>query len=129
MASNDLGVLLARCGHFAEAQLALEHSLAIRRHAEGWHNLGVVLSHLGRADLAQRAERLSQLAARSSGPASSGMAVQWLDADSFAQSFAATPGAQQELPARSASAENVVGRPAGELSGQPPAGKDSSTRQ
>jgi tetratricopeptide (TPR) repeat protein len=107
MASNELGVLLARCGRHAEARLALEHSLSLYRTSSGWHNLSVVYRELNLEDRSQRAERLAQLAQREevvkSGPARvGGAAVDWVDSQSFAQAFAASPAAQEPLPARSA---------------------------
>jgi len=105
LASNDLGVLLARGGQFREARIALEHSLSLRPQSAGWHNLAVVYRQLGQTDLARRAEHLMQLAQQSEaatrgGKTPTGLAVEWVDGATFAQSFADTPAARQPLPAR-----------------------------
>ncbi len=106
LASNDLGVLLAQCGYFGEARMALEHSLSIHRHSTGWQNLAVVYKHLGEADLARRAESLRLAAAQAeararSGPqASPSQLVQWMDPQRFAQSYTQTPDAHVPPPVR-----------------------------
>ncbi len=64
MAANDLGVLLARCGNYREAEAALKYSLSIQRQPTGWHNLAVVYRQLGEAGLARQAERLAESARR-----------------------------------------------------------------
>jgi len=55
MASNDLGVLLARCGNLREAEAALQHSLSIHRQPTGWQNLATVYEQLGQMELARQA--------------------------------------------------------------------------
>lgn len=106
MASNDLGVLLARSGQFEEARQALEHSLSIRPQAAGWRNLAHVYQRLGEGDRAARADRLYQVAARGESAAqkqqTAASAVQWVDPPAFAQSFANTSSARDPLPARPA---------------------------
>jgi tetratricopeptide (TPR) repeat protein len=109
MASNDLGVLLARSGYYAEARSALEHSVSIRPQAAGWRNLAQVYRRLGDQDRATRAERLFQVAERERATAQRGQTaagrVEWLDPQAFAQSFAQTPSAREPLPARPAAAK------------------------
>ena len=55
MAANDLGVLLAQCGNYAEARAMLEHSLSLCRQSTSWQNLAVVYRQLGQTALAARA--------------------------------------------------------------------------
>ena len=91
-ATNDLGVLLARCGRPGDARAMLEHSLALRPQSTGWRNLAVVYGQLGQTALAERAThqaqrlRRQELARRQASPASSGGAVQWVNPQTFAQS-------------------------------------------
>jgi len=89
LASNDLGVLLAQGGHYRDAYRSLAHSLSIHPQSTGWHNLAVVLSHLGDDERSRRAEHLAALArqqeaARRQTGSASGL-VQWIDPGSFAR--------------------------------------------
>ena len=91
MAANDLGVLLAQCGNYAQARGALEHSLSICPQSTGWHNLAVVYQRLGQVELARRAEWQAEVARRAEAaraPASQGpspQSVRWVDPQTFAQ--------------------------------------------
>ena len=112
MAANDLGVLLAQCGHYADARVMLEQSLSLRQQSTGWQNLTVVYRQLGLTALAaraaQQATRLRQTEMIGQ-PGSSAWAndrVLWLDPRSFAQTSAnaanppgAIPGAGRVPPA------------------------------
>jgi hypothetical protein len=100
LASNDLGVLLGRGGHYAEARVALEHSVALGRQSAGWHNLAVIYRQLGCDGRAARAEMLSAAgrAEQMGNPAA--RVVDWLDSRAFAESFAKTPDAAEPLPLR-----------------------------
>jgi len=103
LASNDLGVLLAQGGHYRDAYRALTHSLSIHRQSTGWHNLAVVLSHLGDADRARRAEQLAALARqqetdrRRQQTGSAGDLVRWLDPATFAGT-STVPGGPGQAP-------------------------------
>lgn len=128
MASNDLGVLLARAGHYGEAGIALGHSLAIRPHAIGWRNLAVVYRQLGRMDLALRAAqrwqayRKAEIAgAGKIAPASNPM-VRWVTPGAFAGSYAQTPDEPRNRPAAARSAAT----PADSRSG--PAARQAASR-
>jgi tetratricopeptide (TPR) repeat protein len=55
MASNELGVLLARNSRYAEARRAFEHSVAAHPSAEAWRNLALTCEQLGEMDQAYRA--------------------------------------------------------------------------
>lgn len=55
MASNELGVLLARNSRHAEARRAFEHSVAAHPTAEAWRNLALTCEQLGEMDEAYRA--------------------------------------------------------------------------
>jgi tetratricopeptide (TPR) repeat protein len=102
MASNDLGVLLARAGYFAEARLALEHSVGISPQPAGWRNLAEVDRRLGDQQGAARAAQQCQLAARDMAQRrlTPGSRVEWIDPPQFAQTFAQTPSAREPLPPR-----------------------------
>ena len=107
MAANDLGVLLAQGGHYADARKILEYSIAVRPQSTGWQNLAVVYRQLGQATLAaqaaQQAARLRQSEPRGR-PGSSAWAnnrVLWVDPQSFAQTStnAANPPGAIPMPA------------------------------
>jgi len=110
MASNELGVLLARCGRDADARMAFEHSLSSQPNAAGWHNLAMVYRQLGLDERAQRAQRWEQLALQAETAARGGRArvgdsaVEWVDSQAFAQMYAASGAAMDPLPPRSAPA-------------------------
>jgi tetratricopeptide (TPR) repeat protein len=108
MAANDLGVLLAQCGHYADARTMLEHSLSLRQQSTGWQNLAVVYRQLGQTALATRAgQQAAQLrqTEMTQQPGSSAWAndrVQWIDPRSFAQTSpnAANPPGAIPMPDR-----------------------------
>jgi len=105
MASNDLGVLLAQAGRYEDARVALERSVSVCRQPDNWSNLAKVYRRLGRADLARYAEqqsaalRQAEIARRTGRPPNAPGPVQWVDSNTFAQSYAANPGAQPAAPA------------------------------
>lgn len=92
MASNDLGVLLANCGSYAEARTALEHSISISQQSTGWHNLAEVYRQLGKDGLAQQANRLALVARRDESArrkiriGSSHARIDWVSPDDFVKS-------------------------------------------
>ncbi len=102
MASNDLGVLLARAGYYAEARTALEHSVGISPQPAGWRNLAEVYRRLGDQERAARAAQSCQLAEREMAQRrlTPGARVEWIDPPMFAQTFAQTPSAREPFPAR-----------------------------
>jgi tetratricopeptide (TPR) repeat protein len=130
LASNELGVLLARGGRYEDARLALEHSLSIRSEPTAWYNLSVVYRRLGRSDLAQRADRLCRVAPGASGcgpQRPDGPAVKWVAPSVFArgsdlpasvQPFLPSPEKQagSEIP----QAEPIGPRPKGRVAQSPP---------
>ncbi len=72
MASNELGVLLARNGRHRDARAAFEHSVATHPTAEGWRNLALTCERLGETQLAyQAASQSLALRKKASQPASS----------------------------------------------------------
>ncbi len=94
MASNELGVLMARFGDLDSAGNQLTHSLSIKPQAETWHNLAAVYRGMGQPDKAAWAEgeREKLLAAP---PASNAVAkdatdlgtrtnLKWVDVETFA---------------------------------------------
>lgn len=88
LAANELGVLLARYGQLTDARRALLHSVSLRSHAPGWHNLAIVHERLGETELARLAENERQLLAqRPTPPAAAPVdekAIEWVDARTFA---------------------------------------------
>ena len=106
MAANDLGVLLAQCGNYAEARTMLEHSLALRSQSSGWQNLAVVYRQLGQPALAERAARQAafvrqaEMAQRQMAMRPAEDAVRWMDPGTFAQTSRNPPNvAQRPTPA------------------------------
>ncbi len=89
LASNELGVLLARHGRLRDAKAVLLHSVSIKPEPSAWHNLAVVHFELGEIDLAQRAEQQSRQSAAQApaapGAVASANAVQWIDPTTFAR--------------------------------------------
>ena len=57
MASNELGVLMARFGDLESAAGQLTHSLSIKPQVETWHNLATVYRRMGQQEKAEQAER------------------------------------------------------------------------
>jgi tetratricopeptide (TPR) repeat protein len=109
LATNELGVLLARTGQWPAARQALLASVSVRPHAEGWHNLAVVHRRLGETDLARRAEHERDLVASRTGGATAAKnqdAVRWVNAPTLAASRAGDipwrENAQSELAASTA---------------------------
>jgi tetratricopeptide (TPR) repeat protein len=108
LASNELGVLLARAGRYHDARSALEHSVSVCPQSAGWHNLAVVHRQLGEADRAQGAYRQYQASRRIEiaralrpGPVR-GHQVQWVDPGVLAGSHGRTPyGREPQVPAPS----------------------------
>lgn len=106
LASNDLGVLLARSGRPEDARLALEHSLSIQQQPTSWHNLAMVYQQLGRADWAQLAQHRSASLqppdkTKPSGHSGAAGSVQWFDPQTFAQTSPEQPNAPaSNLPTR-----------------------------
>lgn len=89
MASNELGVLLARYGKLQDARQVLQHGVAIEKDSPPlWRNLAVVHQRLGEIDLERRARNEFNLASRriESGQSGNetGGTIRWVDAKSFA---------------------------------------------
>jgi len=91
MAANDLGVLLAKCGNYAEAQAMLQHSLVLTPQSTTCRNLAMVYRELGQTVLADRANRRAavlqqvELARRKGVSTAADVAVQWMDPQTFAR--------------------------------------------
>jgi len=105
MAANDLGVLLARCGNYREAEIAIKQGLSIRSQATGWRNLAVVYRQLGQHELAGRADRLAVSAVRpkaaeeTARPTVPRRQILWLDPNMFARTGENVLPSRQHLPA------------------------------
>lgn len=124
MASNDLGVLLATSGRYADARSVLEHSLAAGRQAQTLRNLIAVYQQLGDGRLAQRARYLLQTqfesAPRPANPRHGQSQVAWVPPQAFSRSL--SPAGQSPVPKNTASPV-VTTDPAGAA----PPRRDSST--
>jgi hypothetical protein len=94
MASNELGVLMARYGDLDSAADHLVHSLSIKPQAETWHNLATVYRRKGQSDQAEQAEREREkllaaprgqgAAAQDSTDLAARPQMRWVDVDTFA---------------------------------------------
>jgi tetratricopeptide (TPR) repeat protein len=104
MAANDLGVLLAQCGHCAEARTVLEHSLSLSPQAVTWHNLAVVYAQLGQPALARQADgqaaalQQAELVRRTATLGTVNNTVVWMDRQAFAQTSSNTPSSPGATP-------------------------------
>jgi len=111
MASNDLGVLLAKSGNNADAHAALLHSLSICPQASGWHNLSVVYRQQGReadarqADLLAAQARKIEESRRKNRSGHSNQLVRWVDPATFAGSLSRRPATGRNMPLRTASSQ------------------------
>ncbi len=129
MASNGLGVLLARCGSCAEAQIALKHSLSLCPQSTTWHNLAEVYRQLGDVHRARRADQLAattrrgEEARRKSRHGTSQQQVRWVDPKTFAQSYAKNPVLRPPGPATNRPTAESASRstPAAKLPARNPA--------
>jgi len=118
MAANDLGVLLARSGRYADARAMIERSLSLCPQSTGWQNLAVIYRQLGDSAMSQQAAsyaitlRQAEDARRRSLFATSNNGVQWTDPQSFAQTSTSTPGTSGTAPMPSVARSPVMSAPA-----------------
>ena len=104
MAANDLGVLLAQCGRWADARTMLERSASLCPQSTNWQNLAAVYRQLGQTALADRAAgqatrcRQMELARRKTSPTGANDLVLWVDPQTFAQTSTNTPNAPGATP-------------------------------
>ena len=96
LAANEIGVLLTQFGRYAEARRALEHSVSVKPQATTWHNLAVVLDHLGDRAAAHRARELSIAMSRGQGggaavAGANQPTVQWVRPETLAATSAGEP--------------------------------------
>jgi hypothetical protein len=99
MASNELGVLMARYGDLDSAANQLTHSLSIKPQVETWHNLATVYRGMGQTEMAEQADheydklhavpRSSIASAHDSTDLGARTPIQWVDTEKFAAT--ATP--------------------------------------
>ena len=103
MASNELGVLLARYGQFESARSMFEHSISVQPQSATWHNLAVVYQQLGQTAQVAMARRkqaeLTQAQRVSKAPADG---IVWKSADDFNRSTARTLAPTTHSPAKTA---------------------------
>jgi tetratricopeptide (TPR) repeat protein len=96
MASNELGVLMARYGDLEGAGLQFAHSISVKPQVETWHNLATVYRRMGQTERADQADQQREklLAAQRAQPDTPMNAadlaarptVKWVDAETFAAS-------------------------------------------
>jgi polysaccharide export outer membrane protein len=97
LSANDLGVVLAESGYYAEARAALEYSARLSSQSANLGNLAVVYGQLGQSRLAAQARQRAEAARRSeierlrARQISAGGAVRWVDPRAFAQTGIETP--------------------------------------
>jgi len=82
---NELGVLLARSGHLAEAETLLKQSLQIAPIADTWQNLAKIHSRQGQVELAQLAQNEFAIAAQLEPVQSPSSQIAWLPGHAFSQ--------------------------------------------
>jgi hypothetical protein len=86
LASNELGVLLAKNGYLTAARTLLQQSLAGSSQPAVWTNLATVHRCLGETELAALAQREAQVRAAQPGQtAAPPPTIQWVDAAKFAE--------------------------------------------
>lgn len=104
MASNELGVLLARYGQYESASLMLEHSVRVQPQPTSWHNLAVVYHQLGKKQESQFAQNkhLELVQAQRTSKKPSG-AVEWKSVEDFNRSTARSQAPVAQTPAKTAS--------------------------
>lgn len=66
LAANELGVLYGRYGQWAEAEIALRHSVELAPRAENWQNLAAVYDRMGNKSAGDHARQQEQIARKSS---------------------------------------------------------------
>ena len=86
LAANELSVLLARYGRYAEARDLLRQAVAVSPRPSLWHNLAVVHARLGEAQLAEAARMQMSLVQQGGTPHSlaARFDVRWLEPQTFA---------------------------------------------
>ena len=86
MASNELGVLLAKYGRFESARDALKQSLSGDQHPNSWRNLAKVYDILGEDQLAAQARKNWRTLKTTARTQNHSMAkVAWVDTETFAK--------------------------------------------
>jgi tetratricopeptide (TPR) repeat protein len=104
LSANDLGVLLARCGNYADARKMLEYSFALSQQSATSQNLAEVYRQLGQAALADRAARQAamlqqlELARRRTSLGSASDVVRWVDPQTFSKTSMNTPNSPGATP-------------------------------
>jgi tetratricopeptide (TPR) repeat protein len=103
MASNELGVLLARYGQYESARSMLEHSIRIQPQPAAWHNLAVVYHNLGKTSevefARQQQVKLLQAQRTNHDPHAE---VVWKPVEEFNRSTARSQAPIAQVPAKTA---------------------------
>ncbi len=139
MAANDLGVLLARSGNYADARAMLQYSVSLSPQAVGWQNLATVYRQMNQVKLAEQASRQAtvlrerEVARRRTSPTVANDMVRWVDPQSFAKTSTNTPNSPGATPvpvATMRAAQPNVGQPAGQAAvvrGRPTAARPTAS--
>jgi Flp pilus assembly protein TadD len=90
LAANELAVLVAHQGNFAEARDLLLRAISLKPQPSMWHNLSVIHAKLGETELADLAQRTAMSAAGGANPGNveamaALQAVRWVDPATFSQ--------------------------------------------
>jgi len=120
MAANDLGVLLARAGHWRPAKRMLEHAVTVNPKSASWRNLAKVYQRLGETEKAEYAKHVvARLdGGRAAADSESAPHVVWLDPNQFAgtharQNTPPVPAHQVRRPAHAPSTPRTGSHPRG----------------
>ena len=105
IAANDLAVLLARVGRYAQARELLIRAAQQSPRAAVWHNLAVVHARLGETELAELARKNELVSGGGIDPANAQavaamQSVKWVDPQTFANSARPRPICRRRRRAR-----------------------------
>lgn len=111
LASNELGVLLAKYGQWEAAKQSFTQSLRVRADAAAWQNLAAVHGKLGEQELARLALQERDLLTQGKLPNSySGLdgspTVKWVDPKAFAG-----PPEEAQIPAKQIASQTAAKQP------------------
>ena len=107
MASNELGVLLARYGQYESARSLLEHSVQVNPQVASWHNLAVVYEHLGdKEQVAQARQQSKMLTIAERTNHSAHREIVWKQAQEFKETTSRNQAPVARKPAKSGQETN-----------------------
>lgn len=120
LSANELGVALAKLGHYEPARAALLHSVATKPTPEAWLNLSIVHRQLGETQLAELALSEKQAAEAGLGPESTATnQIRWMSRNEFSSAQ------QVNFEAANVDAENIPATSAPDTKPKPNSANDS----